>query len=131
MANCDNCGAPLQPNAVRCLKCGSVIDPPATQQSAQTPATPTWNPPVGPYQPPAAGVEQLKSKMTAGILGILLGALGIHNFYLGYNGKGIVQLLLTCTAIGAWISWPWGLIEGIMILTGKINKDAQGRPLKD
>ncbi|KJU85720.1 membrane protein containing TM2 domain protein, partial [Candidatus Magnetobacterium bavaricum] len=67
-----------------------------------------------------------KNKVIAGILGIFLGGLGIHRFYLGYTGIGIAQVLLTfSTGLGT----IWGLVEGILILTGSINKDAQGRPL--
>ncbi len=44
-----------------------------------------------------------------------------------YSGKGIAQILLTfCFGIGA----IWGLIEGILILVGTIDKDADGNPLK-
>ena len=35
-----------------------------------------------------------KSKLAAGLLGIFLGALGIHRFYLGYNAIGVIQLIL-------------------------------------
>ena len=74
-----------------------------------------------------------KSKAVAGVLGILFGALGIHNFYLGYNSKALVQLLMTLFSCGAlsFISAIWGLVEGIMILTGSINTDGKGIPLKD
>ncbi len=66
--------------------------------------------------------------MAAGLLGIFLGGWGVHNFYLGYTGKAIAQIVLTfCFGIGA----IWGLIEGIMILCGKISTDAKGVPLKD
>lgn len=76
---------------------------------------------------------QGKSKIAAGILGILLGAFGIHNFYLGYTGKGITQLLITILSLGtlSFISGLWGLIEGVMILTGGINVDGEGNPLAD
>lgn len=72
-----------------------------------------------------------KSKVAAGILGILLGSLGVHNFYLGYNGKAIAQLLLSILSCGmlAGVSGIWGLVEGILILTGSIDKDADGNPL--
>ena len=75
--------------------------------------------------------QEGKSKVAAGVLGILLGGLGIHNFYLGYTGKGVAQLLISILSLGflAWISGIWGLIEGIMILTGNIDKDGQGNPL--
>jgi TM2 domain-containing membrane protein YozV len=70
-----------------------------------------------------------KSKMVAGILGILLGGLGVHQFYLGNTSQGIVRIVVTALTCG--LGGIWGLIEGIMILTGSINQDAEGRPLKD
>ena len=78
-----------------------------------------------------------KSKIAAGLLGIFLGYFGIHNFYLGYTGKGVAQLLLStvglCFTCGFSIVFAsiWGLIEGILILTGSIDKDANGVPLAD
>lgn len=70
-----------------------------------------------------------KSKMAAGLLGIFLGGWGIHNFYLGYTGKGVAQIIVTILTCG--IGALWGLIEGIMILAGSITTDANGVPLKD
>ena len=57
----------------------------------------------------------------------------MHNFYLGYTGKAVAQLLITILSCGflAFASSLWGLIEGILILTGSINTDAQGNPLRD
>ena len=85
------------------------------------------NPYYSTYAPDA------KSKIAAGLLGILLGAFGIHNFYLGYIGKAVAQLLITLLSLGilSWISAIWGLIEGVMILVGSINVDGYGKPLKD
>lgn len=76
---------------------------------------------------------QPKSKIAAGILGILLGSLGVHNFYLGYTGKAVAQLLISLLSCGtlAFASAIWGLVEGIMILTGSINTDANGNPLSN
>lgn len=76
--------------------------------------------------------KNAKSKVGAGIMGILLGAFGVHNFYLGYTGKAVAQLLITVLSCGCLspVSGIWGLIEGIMILTGDI-KDANGNELKD
>ena len=54
-----------------------------------------------------------KSRVTAGILGILLGGLGVHMFYLGKVGLGLVYLLLCWTFIPGII----GLIQGIIYLT--------------
>ncbi len=76
---------------------------------------------------------QAKSKIAAGLLGIFLGALGVHNFYLGYTGKAVAQLLISILSCGtlSWASAIWGLVEGILILTGSINTDGNGNPLKD
>jgi TM2 domain-containing membrane protein YozV len=57
--------------------------------------------------------------MTAGLLGILIGAFGIHKFVLGYQNAGLIMLLvslLTC-GFGAAIMGPIGLVEGILYLT--------------
>lgn len=108
IAFCQNCGASVAPGAIACVKCGSAL-------SSQTPRS----------------MNPAKSKIVAGILGILLGSLGIHNFYLGFTGKGIAQVLISvCTCgVGSVVSGIWGLIEGIMILTGNIAFDANGNPL--
>ena len=60
-----------------------------------------------------------KQKLTAGLLGIFLGSLGIHKFYLGYKKEALIMLLvslLTC-GFGASVMGIIGLIEGIMYLT--------------
>lgn len=66
-----------------------------------------------------ANVPGAEKKIVAGILGILLGGLGIHKFYLGYTKEGVIMLLvsiLTC-GIGWTVMWVIGLIEGIIYLT--------------
>ena len=55
----------------------------------------------------------IKSKVAAGILGIFLGGIGAHKFYLGKIGQGILYLLFFWTYIPAIL----GLIEGIIYLT--------------
>lgn len=96
-------------------------------------------PPQQPYAPypqapgPMVDPSQQKSKMAAGLLGIFLGALGIHNFYLGYTGKAVAQLLISILSCGvlALVSEIWGIVEGVQILTGSIAVDGKGIPLKD
>lgn len=77
-------------------------------------------------------VQNQKSKIAAGLFGIFLGAFGVHNFYLGYTGKAIAQLLITVLSCGAFsfISVIWGFIEGILALCGDM-KDANGNELKE
>lgn len=54
-----------------------------------------------------------KNKITAGILGILLGGIGVHKFYLGSAAMGILYILFSWTFIPAIV----GLIEGLIYLT--------------
>ena len=56
-----------------------------------------------------------EKKIVAGILGILLGGLGIHKFYLGYTKEGIIQIVVTIVTCG--LGSLVGLIEGIIYLT--------------
>jgi len=61
-------------------------------------------------KPPGA-----EKKIVAGILGILLGGLAIHKFYLGYTKEGIIQLVISVVTCG--MGGIIGLIEGIIYLT--------------
>lgn len=96
----------------------------------ETPPTPEQAPPPAPVAAaapaPAAEEafpkEQTDKKLIAGILAILLGAFGVHKFYLGYTVPGVIMLVvglagfLLCgfptMAIGIV-----GIIEGILYLT--------------
>ncbi|MDR1392739.1 MAG: TM2 domain-containing protein [Bifidobacteriaceae bacterium] len=97
---------------------------------------PYQQPGYGPYPPPLPPNPNAKSKLAAGLLGIFLGSLGVHNFYLGYIGKAVAQLLISVLSLGilAAASAIWGLIEGILILTSKPGTqwavDAKGVPLE-
>lgn len=73
----------------------------------------------------------LKSRLVAGLLGIFLGGLGIHRFYLGFTSIGVAQIIVSIFTLG--IGSLWGFIEGIMILakSASFMYDAQGRPLAD
>ena len=81
-------------------------------------------------QPVVAGPP--KQWIVAVLLAFCLGTLGIHNFYLGYTTKGIIQLVLTISVIGIFVSGPWVLVELILILmrSGSYGYDAQGQPLQ-
>lgn len=66
-------------------------------------------------------------KIAAGICAILLGALGIHKFVLGYNNEGIIMLVVTMFGIiasclvlpilGPLVMEVIGIVEGIIYLT--------------
>ena len=111
-----------------------VPGPDATEQAAyaagqQAYGQPAYGQPA--YgQPFAAGAP--KQWIVAVLLAFFLGTLGIHNFYLGYTTKGIIQLVLTITVIGIFVSGPWALIDFIMLImrSGSYATDAQGQPLQ-
>lgn len=82
------------------------------------------------YQQPTYVVQPIimgssKSRVGFVLLGIFLGGLGIHNFYAGYSGRGIAQLLLTLflfwTVIVPIVVWIWVIIEII-----SVDRDAYG-----
>ncbi|WP_019930009.1 TM2 domain-containing protein [Nocardia sp. BMG111209] len=98
------------------------------------PVPPGYNPPPGadpqaPYGRNAQGEPYSdKSKLVAGLLQIFLGGFGVGRFYLGYTGIGIAQIAVTWLTCGIGALWP--LIDGIMILVGKV-RDPQGLPLQE
>ena len=118
----------------------STASPHSPQQAYQQPnayaqpqytAAPCAAAPVG---------QSSKSKLAAGLLGIFLGGLGVHNFYLGNTGKAVAQLLLTLVGwillgLGPIAAAIWGFVEGIIILCSKPgspwHKDANGYELSD
>lgn len=60
------------------------------------------------------------------LLGLSLGCLGVHNFYAGYVGRGIIQLLFTLVlgwvdGLGLVVTAVWALIETIAV-----NTDSRG-----
>jgi TM2 domain-containing membrane protein YozV len=72
--------------------------------------------------------KAVKYKYLAGILGLVLGGAGVHRLYLGYYGIALAQLAVTVLTAGYGLLW--GFVEGVLILAGHLDKDAQGRPLK-
>ena len=101
---CASCGSTVNPGAAICVKCGASVKKIASVD------------------------ENQKSKLVAVILAFLLGSIGIHDFYLGYTTYGVIKIILTlCTGFGGAI---WALIDFIRLLTGSLDKDANGVELK-
>ncbi len=130
---CPYCGNQMPPVARICMRCG--VD------------TTQYGMPVS-----------TKSKVAAGLFGIFMGCFGVHNFYLGYIKKAVIQLAGFIVAMILYVGCVmaseimgrdlipvvlfgllgffsalgieiWAWVEGIMILCGKIKYDGQGRLL--
>ena len=100
---CKQCGNEIPDAAAICMKCGVAIG-----------------------NAPTLGLGcSIKSRTTYIVLGIFLGALGIHNFYAGYSGRAISQLLITLL-IG-WLIIPLIAVQiWVLIDLCTITQDAQG-----
>lgn len=113
---CQACGASTLATATVCSRCGILLENPAPYSAGQPYAQP-----INPiYTTP-------KSRLAAGLLGIFLGGLGIHSFYLGETTKGVIQIIVTMVTCG--LGSLWGFIEGILLIAGVINVDGYGNPL--
>lgn len=84
---CAGCAAVLHKDARQCPKCGA--------------------------PQPGMQAEGSKNRMMAVLFALLLGGIGVHKFYLGRVGWGIVYLLFCWTFIPAIVA----LIEGIIYAT--------------
>lgn len=93
---CSSCGEVIKKEAEICPECGV----------SQTESTDT-----------SAGPD----RTTAALLAIFLGGLGVHKFYMGDTGMGILYLVFCWTFIPAIV----GLIEGIIYLTKSDEEFAQ------
>ncbi|MEH3158013.1 MAG: TM2 domain-containing protein [Sphingomonas taxi] len=66
--------------------------------------------------PPRQPVANDRNKYLAALLAFVLGTLGVHRFYLGRTGSGVVMLVLTITVVGMIVSGPWAFIDTIRYL---------------
>ena len=120
---CPQCGAPIDPGATECKFCGEKLAVQQATQQVQQPQTVYVQQPqpqviiqqAAPQQVYMTGINPawpVKSKVAAGILAIFLGGIGVHKFYMGKIGMGILYLLFCWTGIPACV----GFIEGIIYL---------------
>ena len=108
--NCSRCGRELVPDAQFCSQCGEPVEAPVGFRS---------------YRVERSGVYEEaspRSRLIALLLCAFLGYLGVHRFYVGKIGTGVLWVL---TGGLAGVGW---LIDLIMICTGGF-RDSEGLPL--
>jgi hypothetical protein len=66
--------------------------------------------------PPAAAARNDRNRLVAAVLAFVVGVFGVHRFYLGRTGSGLVMLILTCTMVGLLLTGPWALIDMVRYL---------------
>ncbi|HUX68145.1 MAG TPA: TM2 domain-containing protein [Terriglobales bacterium] len=93
---CSECGELIRARAELCPQCGCRQMPLLDLGGLSFPLAPNG-----------------KSQLAAALFGIFMGGIGVHKFYLGQTGWGIVYLLFCWTLIPAVV----GMIEGILLLT--------------
>jgi len=120
MAFCCNCGEDIQ-NAQFCSHCGTKAG-----AAASVPQSTIQVQPVVIQQPVQQPQQQYhrvpKSRVAYILFALFFGSLGVHNFYAGYTGRGIAQLLITLflswwLIIPIFIIWIWNLVEMIAVDT--------------
>lgn len=110
LITCPECSKEVSDQARACPSCGYPMAGPARVEAP----------------PNVLVVRAPRSRGMYIILGVLLGCLGIHNFYAGYYGRGAAQLIITIALgwffyVGLIITGVWALIE---VCT--VKEDADG-----
>lgn len=89
------------------------------------------------------GQPSTRTRKVAGLLAMVLGTLGLHWYYLGFNGKALPHLIVFMVSTIVYFipvfriaaiavslgNWIWAIVEGIVILTGGVDRDAEGKKL--
>jgi TM2 domain-containing membrane protein YozV/uncharacterized OB-fold protein len=120
---CPACGSATNPQAIMCFKCGVWLDVKSTI--------------VNEPEKSKTGNASSKSRLVLVLLSFFLGQLGVHRFYVGKIGTGIIMLILTMVGYSMLIFtvfgfvplgaiWIWNLIDFIMALTDSF-KDKEGK----
>lgn len=104
---CSKCGKEIDDEAVVCVGCGCEVAK-RSCKNCRCPEDRDW--------------------LATLLFCLFLGGFGIHRFYTGHVGTGIIQLVLTISVIGMIITGPWVLIDLILIVTDNF-KTADGRSL--
>lgn len=117
---CRNCGKEIDVSVKFCPFCGASQDMDKKESYLQK------NIQVGENSSARRSEVSSKNRLIAALLAFFLGWLGVHRFYVGKVGTGILQIL-TCWCL---IGEVWALIDFIFIICGKF-KDKDGRIISE
>ena len=106
MIYCPQCGQAMRvapqhvQTQVACPHCRHLIEP--WRVLGPAPAGMPGTPAPRRYGPARQGPDgySWRNRWIAGVLGIVLGGFGVHRFYLGYTGIGILQIVVTVLTVG-------------------------------
>ena len=114
--------------------------PARTSVAARPGSRPVPHPrPAGRGGPVLPGRPWPRSRVVAGLLGVLLGATGLHAVYLGHRRRGLLMLATAVVGgvltlgLATLVMGLWGFTEGLLVLCarrGRFAHDAWGRPLR-
>ncbi len=139
---CSYCNNEVPDGATKCPSCGASIDSTMVRSTSNSPQVQTsdinatmqtmmqqqmMQQQMMMNQQMQKQMEEMrksnKSRTIYMVLCILLAGSGIGNFYIGRIGVGIIQLILTITGVGWFISGPWNFIEAFVIKKDSMGKD--------
>jgi TM2 domain-containing membrane protein YozV len=104
--------ATLSPSKKHCYACASILDVRAElcpKCGVRQPALPGSTPATAALAAPVAS-STTKSKISAALLALFLGGIGIHKFYLGQTAAGVLYMLFCWTLIPALIAFIEALV---------------------
>lgn len=126
---CQHCGEQIDKECVVCPKCGKQVadlstgtaDSPIIINNNNTSSSSAASSSSGSYGVPMNNMVSSRSRLITLLFCIFLGWIGVHRFYAGKIGTGILMIVLMCTGIGE----IWLAIDFILILLGAFT-DVQG-----
>jgi len=128
MAYCYRCGEEIADGSNFCGSCGANQKDRVTSKTRRTDSTSN------------EAIGRQKSRLALTLLALFLGELGVHRFYTGHIGTGIIMLVLTIIGYSTivfgigfvflGIVGIWNIVDLILAIAGKF-KDKNGNSITE